>query len=169
MRFGYLTSVAAVAVAGGLLSLLHLARRRRRELGIVLVGLAATASVLGARDALVTWAEGRPAFDAFGGPDTLLGRAAARWSRYGRVAMEPGLGHYALTVQGVWRYRLDPAIPDEPPAARGGDRAFRVAAPGTAPRAGERLVERVTDAWGREWACVYGRATASGIPTRAGE
>jgi hypothetical protein len=150
-----------------MLSLFHLARSRRRVLGIVLVGLAAAASALGARDALVTWAEGRPAFDAFGGQDTLLGRAAARWSRYGRVAMEPGLGHYALTVEGVWRYRLDPAIPDEPPAARGRDRAFRVAAPGS-PRAGERLVERVTDAWGREWAWVYGRPTGSGTPTRAG-
>jgi hypothetical protein len=159
MRFAYLIGPTAVAIAGGFLAILELARSRR-ALALALVGLAAVSSAWGARDALVDWAEGRATFDGFGGGDTLLARAAARWDRFGSVELDTALAHYRLTVEGVRRYRLDPSRETEDgrrETPKRESREFRVVAPGTGTRNGERLVERVGDAWGREWGWIYGR------------
>ena len=97
-------------------------------------------------------------FAGFFGQDTLLGRAMMRWDRFGSVSADPGLGYAPVTFETIRRYRLDPdggKLAGR--AAASAERAFRVAAPGTPPRAGERRVERIADAWGRDWGWVYGR------------
>jgi hypothetical protein len=160
MRFAYLISLSAVAIAGGLLSLLPRAKPLGRRIALVLLGLAAVSSSVGARQALVTWAEGRAAFDSFHGEDTLLAHAANRWSGYGRVELDRGLGHHKLTIEGVRRYRLEPdRTTDNGQRTMTGstNREFRIVAPDATPRDGERLVDRVTDDWGREWGRVYGK------------
>lgn len=159
-RFGYLSNVSAVAIAAGALVLLAGApASRRRAAALVLTGAIAIASAVGTRDALVRWAGSRTTFDDFWGEDTLLARAASRWEWYGRVESDPALGENPLTIAGVRRYRLDP---DRQPAAGGraeSGRLFRIVAPGSPRAEQERLVERVTDEWGREWAWVLGRRT----------
>ena len=161
-RFGYLSDVAAVAAAGGALLLLAMVRapRRRQAAAIALTGLLMVASFAGARDAVIRWAGSRTTFDDFWGQDTLLARAAARWDLYGTVDLDPSLGQNPLTMEGARQYRLDPwpeplAVSREPRAETG--RKFRIVAPGTPAGEGERLVERVGDAWGREWGWIYGR------------
>lgn len=160
-RFAYLSNVAAVAVAGGALVTLAMVRApRRHSAAIALTGLVAIASVAGARDALVRWAGSRTTFDDFWGQDTLLARAAARWDRYGAVDLDLSLGQNPLTIEGARKYRLDPGCEPgdgsrEPKGRR--HREFRIAAPGSPARSGERLVERVGDAWGRKWGWIYGR------------
>ncbi len=169
-RFGYLADVAAVAAACGILLLAGRAfaasRRQpraprpvdfsRRAAAIAAVGVVAVSGALGARDALAVWPVQRETFDAFHGQDTLLGRAAARWETFGPVSVESGTEHSPITVDAVRRYRLDPdrAAPGMPLLASISPRAFRVAAPRSAPRGGERVVERVRDAWGRDWGVV---------------
>jgi hypothetical protein len=166
-RFGYLSNVAAVAAAGGALVVVGMfGPAKRRTAGIALAGLLTIASAIGARDAVIRWAESRVTFDDFGGQDTLLARAAARWDRYGTVALDSNLGENPLTIVGARKYRLDPAR-DAESAGETRRRTFRIVAPGSALQEGERLVERIEDAWGREWGMVYGRATAP-HPTRAG-
>jgi hypothetical protein len=159
-RFGYLSNVAAVAAAGGALLLLAMVRAPRRQAAaIALTGLLAVASFAGARDAIIRWAGSRTTFDDFWGQDTLLARAAARWDLYGTVDLDLSLGQNPLTMEGARKYRLDPwrrpsVVSREPKEA---ERKFRIVAPGTPPAAGEKLVERVGDAWGREWSWIYGR------------
>ncbi len=162
-RFAYLSNVAAVAAAGGALLVLGMVRTpRRHPAAAALTGLLAIASMTGARDAVIRWAGSKTTFDDFWGQDTLLARAAARWDPYGRVDLDLALGQNPLTIEGARRYRLD-AVRDPVAAIRERNaRDFRIVAPGSAPRAGERLVERVGDAWAREWGWVYGRRYARG-------
>ena len=155
-RFCYLATLTAVAVAAGIqLILAAIAPAHRHAAAVGAVGLLAVAGALGARDALLVWPELEGTFDGFHGADTLMGRAAARWEELGRVDVARGLGHSSVTTGSVRRYRLDP----QPPLSPGGGRArdFRVEAPGSAPAPPERVVERVRDTWGREWAVVVGR------------
>ena len=87
--------------------------------------------------------------------------AAARWERYGSVTVATGLGRSDLTIETVRRYRLSPdrgTGPSERAAPDFRGRRFRIAPAASAPDAGERTVERVRDAWGREWALVFGRS-----------
>ncbi len=156
-RFGYLSNVTAVAAAGGVLCLLALFPVSRRRAGaIAAVGLLAVSGALGARDALLVWPARLETFEGFHGQDTLIARAALRWERYGTVTVAPGIGHSEITIGGIRRYRLGPDLaPEASPARRG--RIFRIEKPGTAAGEGERLVERVGDAWGKEWAVVLGR------------
>jgi len=165
-RFGYLTTVTAVAAAAGVLQLLQLPPGRfRRAAAIGAVGLLAASGAAGARDALLEWPERRSTFDSFHGEDTLIGRAAARWESYGTVGVEPRLGRSDATIDTVWRYRLIPgrgaagSATLRPRASRTPHRAFRIAGARSLPAAGERLVERVADAWGRDWAVVLARAS----------
>ncbi len=156
-RFGYLSNVTAVAAAGGVLCLLALLPASRRRAGaIAAIGLLAVSGALGARDALAVWPQRLETFDGFHGQDTLLARAALRWERYGTVTVAPGIGHSEITIGGIRRYRLDPDLAQEPPPALRG-RVFRIEKPGAAAGPGERLVERLRDAWGRDWAVVFGR------------
>ena len=112
------------------------------------------------------WPSARSTFDGYHGEDTLIGRAAARWDSRGSVRVERGLGRSDATVDTVRRFRLDPdgrvaTTPAPHPAELRGPfdrRRFRVAGPEAAAQEGERVVERVRDGWGREWAVVLGRA-----------
>jgi hypothetical protein len=160
-RFAYLTSATAVAAAAGALALIGLSSApRRRAAAIAAAGLLAIAGARGAHQALAQWPARRATFDSFHGEDTLIGRSAARWERYGGIEVEAGLGRSDLTIDTVRRYRLDGEIargpgPEGAPAI--GARRFRIAAASRSPLAGERVVERVRDAWGRDWAIVFGR------------
>jgi hypothetical protein len=152
-RFAYLTTLAAICAAAGLLWLAGLAPPSRRSAAALgAVGVLLVSGALGARDALLEW-PGRPeTFVGFHGQDTLIGRAAARWGRYGDVEVAPGLGHSPLTIGAIARHRLDPDAPPAPASPRGF--RVRITAPSDAARAGERRVETVRDAWGRDWAVV---------------
>jgi Dolichyl-phosphate-mannose-protein mannosyltransferase len=159
-RFGYLCDAAAVAVAGGFLCLLAVfPAPRRRAAALAGLGLVALSGALGARDALLAWPQRRETFDGFHGQDTLLARAALRWERLGTATVSGALGHSPITIEGVRRFRLDPCPGPEGSgrSIRSSQRAFRIAPPDTAPQSGERPVERLRDAWGREWAVVIGR------------
>lgn len=156
-RFGYLSNVTAVAAAGGVLCLLALLPLSRRHAGaIAAVGLLTISGALGARGALLVWPERRETFDGFHGQDTLLARTALRWERYGTVTVAPGIGHSEITIRGIRRYRLDPDLAENVSPTRRG-RLFRIEKLEAAVGAGERPVERVRDAWGRDWAIVLGR------------
>jgi hypothetical protein len=157
-RFGYLADAAAVAAAAGVLCVLALvAPARRRAAALAALGLVAASGALSARDALVVWPQRLETFDGFHGQDTLIARAALRWTPYGSVTVEGPLGHSPITIDGIRRYELEPNRRTARVAA-GGGRCFRIAAPETAAGPGERVVERVSDVWGREWAVVLGRA-----------
>jgi hypothetical protein len=157
-RFGYLANVSAVAIAAGALLVIATAPEPRRRVAALLVtGAIAVASAAGTRDALVRWAESRTTFDDFWGEDTLLARAASRWDAYGSVGLDPQLGENPLTIAGARRYRLDPDRRQGAAASGAAEREFRIVAPGAPARDRERLVERVGDPWGRDWAWVYGR------------
>lgn len=176
-RFAYLTTVTAVGAAGGVLWLFRWVPAARRRLAAIgALGLLSIGGVLGARDALFRWGESRETFDAFFGQDTLIPRAALRWERFGEVGIDTSVGFAPgtqswLTMEPIRRYRLDP---DEPRRekilgrARPDDnrRAFRIAPPKTGPGSTERLVERIRDGWGRDWAVVLGRriSSAAGSP-----
>src|SRR5207244_929609 len=114
--------------ASGLLALVGLAAAsRRRAAALAAIGALAVAGAVGWREALLEWPSRRATFDSFRGEDTVIGRAAARWERYGRVAVEPGLGRSDLTIDTVRRYRLDssPRPTGVPSGCRGC--AFRLA------------------------------------------
>jgi hypothetical protein len=156
-RFAYLTSATAVAAAGGLLGTLGgLSGSRRRLAALVAIGLLAVSGAIGARGALLRWPSRPETFDGFHGQDTLFARAVLRWERYGSVQIAPELAHSILTVNGIRRYRLDPDLQAPLPDRNRSARHFRVVPPAALPRSGERPVERVHDAWDREWARVYG-------------
>jgi hypothetical protein len=157
-RFGYLTSATAVAASAGTLALAAVTPLSlRRAASLACAGVLAAAGLVGLREALVDWPSRRATFDSFHGEDTLIGRAAARWDAFGAVAIAPGLGRSDATIATVARYRLDVVPPPSPAAAAGVARSFRVAAAGEVPTEGERAVERVRDAGGRERALVFGR------------
>jgi hypothetical protein len=162
-RFAYLASLAAVAAAAGVLWLVGLLpAARRRAAALAAVGMVAVLGVLGARDALIVWPERPETFASFHGQDTWIGRAASRWDAYGPLAIEPGIAHSALAFEAIRGYRLDP---DVLARGRGGGRPLlrsRLVHPGTAPDSDERVVERVVDPWGKEWARVLSRREPRG-------
>lgn len=161
-RFGYLTSPTALAAAAGLLALAGAAPlERRRAAAMALVGLVTVGGAAGLRDAFLVWPGRRATFDSFRGEDTVIGRAAARWGRYGKVEVQPGLGRSDLTIDTVRRYTLDPETPARLAPGSRGSRVFRIVARNTPAPEGERIVERVQDAWGREWAVVLARRVSS--------
>jgi hypothetical protein len=161
-RFAYLTTLTAVAAAAGVLQLLtSVPASWRRASAAAAVGLLSISGALAARDALAVWPLHRATFESYAGQNTLLGLGAARWEKYGRVDVTAALGRTKSTVETVRRYRLDPfgsltaAAPGERPAPR--ERCFRIVAPHAVAEPNERVVERVRDAWGREWGIVLGR------------
>jgi Dolichyl-phosphate-mannose-protein mannosyltransferase len=161
-RFGYLSTVAAVVSAGGILLLVGgVAPRYRRAAAIGAIGLLAINCSLSARDVLVRWSNRRDVFRSFNGEDTLLARSAIRWERYGAVALATGLGTERGVIAAIRRFRLDPEdlrLSSRLPSPGSGDRkrSFRIVPPGAARRPGEHLVERVRDPWGADWAAVLG-------------
>jgi hypothetical protein len=166
LRYGYLATLTAVAVAAGVLALLRLVPEPgRRAAAIAAIGALAIAGAIGARDSF-RWARDRGTFDGFHGQDTLVGRAALRWDRYGPVRVAVGLPHDPVTIYVIRHYRLDtdarvvadahPEFWIDRPAPRF---SLRIAPPATLPLPGERAVERVRDGWGRDWAVVLARKT----------
>jgi hypothetical protein len=154
-RFAYLTTVAAVAAAGGFLFLVGaVPLRLRTAAAIAAIGLVCINGTVGARD-LFRWADARGTFASFWGVDTVIGRAALRWDDYGRVTVENAL--HPVTVELIRRYRLDPDNRESRAAATGPKRVFRVAPPATTPSSGERLVERIRDGWGSDVGVVLAR------------
>lgn len=87
-----------------------------------------------------------------------------RWSRYGNVRLDPPLSDHDAVVSAIRDYALDP---DEERARavffRAGEpsgrqtRLVRVAAPPAVAGQGERQVELIRDAWGREHGVVFAR------------
>ena len=160
-RFAYLASVAAVAAAAGILWLVGLAApAHRRAAAMAAVGIVAVTGAVGARDALPVWSAHPATFRGFHGQDTLIGRAAARWDKYGSVTIARGLAHSPIAVEEIRRYRLDPDTPRISPISDP-RRRMRIAPPGVATESGERAVERIVDAWGKTWALVLATRAAS--------
>jgi hypothetical protein len=124
---------------------------RRRAGALAAVGLLAVSGATGARDALLRWPERRETFDGFHGQDTLLGRARARWERYGAVSPDATLAHSPVLFDAIARFGLDPAASGSAGTAAG-PRAFRIVRPANA--ASGRTVERIEDRWGRRWGVV---------------
>ncbi len=157
-RFGYLVGITAVAASAGVLWLVGLAPRpERRAAAIAAVGMLAIGGALGAREALSRWSAHRATFDGFHGQDTLVGRAAARWDRFGELSIALGVGDSPIAIGAVRRYGLDPDAAADPRPARVQGLRLRIVRPGAAPAAGERPVEIVRDGWGRQWAVVLAR------------
>jgi len=164
-RYTYLVGPTAVAAAGGALWLLSaVAPRHRRVAAILLVGAFTVAGARGATDALVVWPARPETFAAFEGQDTLVGRAAARWQRYGSVTVEGSLARSPLVVEAIRRYGLVADSSRESGELAGRGRRFRVVSPRAERTPSERVVERVRDGWGRERAVVLGS-----LPPRPGE
>jgi hypothetical protein len=160
-RFGYLTSATAIAAAAGVLALFALATPRWRRLAALgIVGAVAVVGLRGLEQGLLEWPARQATFDGFNGEDTLIGQAAARWSRFGTVEVAPGLGRSNTTIETVRRYALDFDPAPAAAAFSSGNRVVRIAAPGARPAPSERVVECVDDAWGRRWAVVMARRTA---------
>jgi hypothetical protein len=158
-RFGYLTGIAAIGAAAGLLWLTRLAPERlRRAASLAAVGLVllAGASAFGELD---RWGQIRPTFDSFIGQETLVGRAALRWSRYGEVKLESSLNYSPLVASTIQRLAIAPRAESvgPRPSVSPSERLFRFLAPNAEPATSERIVERIRDAWGRDWALVVGR------------
>jgi hypothetical protein len=157
-RFAYLATLTAVAAAAGLLWILgRVPPRARRAAAIAAVGAVAVHGALSASEALRVWPMHPETFRGFHGQDTLIGRAADRWDRYGSVEVVPGLGHSRLAIDAVRGYRLDPfarggAVPHTHGVVR-----VRIAPPFAEASNGERIVERIQDPWGRPWAVVFAR------------
>ena len=161
-RFGYLTTLTAVAAASGLLGLAGaVPAGARRPAAWILVGALA---ISGTRSIgrLEQWDGLHEVFVDFCGQYTTVGRAAARWEAYGPVVVEESHLYAPLPIDVIQRYRILPRaeVPRDVPPGPRGPRRFRICPPETRPAKGERVVERVRDAWGREWAVVLGRATA---------
>jgi len=160
-RFGYLCDPAAVCAAAGFLCLLALVpASRRRAAALAALGLVAVSGALAARDALRIWPQRRETFEGFHGQDTVVARAALRWAPYGSVAISRELGHSPITIEGIRRYSLEPCPSSSKPSGPHRIRSFRIVPPKTAPAVSERTVERVRDAWGKDWGIVLGAAAA---------
>lgn len=165
-RVAYLTTVTGVAAAAGALSLLSLFRERaRRAVAIALVGLFAISGALAARDLFLRWGPALEASEGYQGRDNLVARAILRWQRYGRVERDPGLARILANESNLYvdllvRYGLDAggSAPPAPSAAAVAriSRRFRMAPSGAKPGPGERIVERLRDGTGRDWAVVFG-------------
>ena len=157
-RFGYLADFTAVAAAGGAVWTLLLVRRAaRRLLAIAICGLLAAGSVLSVGGFFRDFAH-PPGLDP-SGEETVVGRAALRWDRYGTVEVDPALLHFRGMVSAIRRYRLDPddrGSPPHLPGASATNREFRIVRPGTMLREGERAVELVRNR-GQTLAVVVGK------------
>jgi len=155
-RFAYLSTLAAVAAAAGILWILgRVPPPARRAAAIAAVGALAVHGALSARDALVLWPSQPETFGGFHGQDTLIGRAAARWGGYGPVEIAPGLGHSRIAIDAVRSYRLDPDLPSG--RVQPGILRSRIVPAAAAREEDERPVERILDPWGRPWGVVLAR------------
>ena len=164
-RVAYLTTVTGVAAAAGALSLLSLiATRARRAAGIAVVGLFAVSGALAARDLFLRWGPMLETSEGYQGRDNLIARAVLRWMSYGRVEVDPRLtgvlaGGTTVFLEALVRYRMGGGGSPAPADGAGprSRRIFRVAPASTPPAPQERVLERVRDGTGKEFALVLGR------------
>ncbi len=157
-RYTYLSTTTALAAASGALWLLSaIPWERRRGAAYVMLGSFAISGALGARDALIVWPEHRATFEGFGGWDTLVGQAAARWDAYGTVRIEPSIGGNSIVYEGVRASRLEPYDEASLQPEKRLALSLRIVGPGVRPDASERVVERISDDWGREYGQVLAR------------
>jgi len=165
-RFGYLTTVASVAAAAGLLTLIGAAPASWRRPAALLAFGALGVSGARAIGELERWDASHDAYVHFVGQHTTVGRAAARWEAYGPVKLEVSRLYAPLTIDVIRSHRIFPRadVPRDAPPGPRGPRRFRVSEPETTPRPGERVVERVRDPWGRDWAVVLGRLDGATSP-----
>lgn len=154
-RYTYLTTTTALAAASGALWLLSaIPWSRRRGAAYMVMGGFAISGALGAREALVVWPEHRATFDGFGGWDTLVGQAAARWETYGPVRVDPSIGGAPIVFENVRAFRLEPSTWNAPGPANILATSLRIVGPDVRPDSSERVVERIRDGWGREYGLV---------------
>ena len=169
-RVAYLTTVTGVAAAAGALSFLALVPvPLRRVAGIAAVGLFLFSGGLATRDLYLRWGPMLEASEGYQGRDNLIARSVERWQSYGWVSVDPDLSSVLANRATVYldalvRYQLaGGASAASGPGAEAGaqsKRRFRIAPVGALPGPGERLVERVRDGNGREWAVVLGGKSA---------
>lgn len=160
-RFLYLTTITAVAASAGTLWLIQRTGVSfRRAAALAAAGLLTIASVAGGVQAL-RWGESRDTFDAYVGRYTLFGRSALRWRREGSVVVEPRLLRSTIVIAAVLDFDLDPEYRRAErmfgASSRESGRAarcFRIGDRETKPRPGERPVEVIGDAWGRDYGIV---------------
>ena len=158
-RFAYLTTVTGVAAAGGGLALIAAAPpKSRRAAALALVGALAVSGALAVRAVFLEWAPRLEVLDGFAGHDNLVARTALAWEGLGRVEIARSLMLSPAAVELVRSVRRADGPPPRAGASR--SRRFRVVPAGTAPEAGERPVERVSDERGSPWALVLGRREA---------
>jgi hypothetical protein len=161
VRFGYLSTIAAVVAGGGIVALVSAVDpSRRRAAAIAAAGLLAINGALAARDSILDWPARPETYRSFHGVDTALARAAIRWEQYGPVALAKGLGAEPTTIEAVRRFRLDPDAPTPAASGAAGRRSFRLVSPPTPVQPGERAVERIDDPRGKALALVLGRSLA---------
>jgi hypothetical protein len=157
-RFGYLTTLTAVAAAAAVLALIAaVPRGAGRPAALALVGCLVISGAVGVVDLFSRWAPRLEVLDGYDGHDNLLARTALDWERYGTVAYDPRLARWSVAVELVRRVRRDSA-PAQPGRSVG--RAFRIAPAGSKPDDGEHTVAHVPDERGVPWAVVFGRKTA---------
>ena len=154
-RYSYLSSTTAIAAASGALWLLGAVPwPRRRATAYAVMGGFAISGALGARDAIVVWPDHPRTFAGFGGQDTLVGEAAARWDSYGSVSIDPSIPGDRIVIGGVRAFRLSPYSDPGREPAKPRALSFRIVPPDTQASVTERVIERITDDWGREWGIV---------------
>jgi hypothetical protein len=157
-RYTYLSTTTALAAASGALWVLPaIPWSRRRGAAYAMLGAFAISGALGAKDALIVWPEHRATFDGFGGWDTLVGQAAARWDAYGNLKIDPSVGGTPIVYENVRRSHLGPYGPLDALPAKRLALSLRIVGPRVRPEGSERVVERIRDDWGRE----YGQVLAS--------
>jgi hypothetical protein len=161
-RYSYLSTTTALAAAAGAMWLLSAVPwSKRRGAAYVMMGGFAISGALGARDALIVWPEHRATFEGFGGWDTLVGQAAARWDHYGSVSIDPSAGGAPIVYENARWIDADDAGDRRP--ARQLATSFRIAGTGVQPEASERVVERIQDDWGHEYGQVLATRTESHV------
>ena len=165
-RFAYLTTLVSVAVASGLLRLIgSVPGRLRRAAALAAVGALLVSGAISAGD-LQRWDRDRGMYVAIVGQHTSVAWASLRWEPYGEVRLEDSPLYAPPTIDVIRRFRIVPRREAErPPPAGRRERCFRIAPPGTRPRPAERVVERVRDAWGEDWAVVLGGRSGPGCPS----
>jgi hypothetical protein len=166
-RYSYLSTTTALAAASGALWLLSAVPfSRRRGAAYMVMGGFAISGALGAREALLVWPEHRATFDGFGGWDTLVGQAAARWEPYGPVRVDPSIGGAPIVFENVRAFRLEPSTWTAQGPASVLATSLRIVGPGVRPGSWERVVERIRDGWGREYGQVLATRIEHPRPTR---
>jgi hypothetical protein len=158
-RYTYLSTTTALAAAAGAMWLLSaIPWSRRRGAAYLMMGGFAISGALGARDALIVWPQHRATFEAFGGWDTLVGQAAARWDPYSAVRIDPSIGGAPIVYESA--RAISPDRDEDRKPAKHLSVSIRIVGLEVRPNTMERVVERIHDDWGQEYGEVLVASTA---------